>query len=47
MLERGRVVCPWHAYAFDVHTGEAEDDPEVKAEVFESKVENGELCVKL
>ena len=45
-LERGRVVCPWHAYAFDVHTGEAEDDPGVRAEVFEAKVENGELCVK-
>jgi len=46
-LEHGRVVCPWHAYAFDLHTGEAEDDPEVKAEVLEAKVENAELRVKL
>lgn len=46
-LENGRVVCPWHAYAFDVQTGEAEDDPEVRAEVLEAKVENGELSVKL
>lgn len=46
-IEGGRVVCPWHAYAFDVHTGEAESDPDVKAEILEAKVESGELRVKL
>ena len=46
-IEEGRVVCPWHEYAFDVHTGAAHDDPGVKAEVFEAKVEDGELRVKL
>ena len=46
-IEDGRVVCPWHSYAFDVRTGVAQNDPEVKAEVFEAKVENGELRVKL
>ena len=46
-LEGGRVVCPWHAYAFDVQTGETEDDPEVRAEVFEARIEDGELRVKL
>jgi nitrite reductase (NADH) small subunit len=47
MLEGRRVVCPWHSFAFDVHTGEAEDAPELKAEVLDAKVENGELRVKL
>ena len=46
-IEDGRVVCPWHGYAFDVHTGQASDDPEVKAEILESKVESGELRAKL
>jgi nitrite reductase (NADH) small subunit len=46
-LERGRVVCPWHAYAFDLRTGEAEDEPSLKAEVLEAKIEDGELRVKL
>jgi nitrite reductase/ring-hydroxylating ferredoxin subunit len=46
-LERGRVVCPWHAYAFDLRTGEAEDEPSLTAEVLEAKVEDGELRVKL
>jgi nitrite reductase (NADH) small subunit len=45
-IENGRVVCPWHAYAFDVHSGET-DDSDVKAEVLEAKVENGELRVKM
>lgn len=46
-IENGRVVCPWHAFAFDVHTGEAEDDPGLRAEVLEARVENNELRVKL
>src|SRR5579863_9768437 len=46
-IENGRVVCPWHSYAFDVHTGEASDDPAVKAEVLQAQVEGGELRVKL
>ncbi len=46
-IEDGKVVCPWHGYAFDVHTGNAPDDPELKVEVFPSKLENGELSAKL
>ena len=46
-IEDGRVVCPWHGYAFDVHTGEAQDAPELTAQVFEAKVEAGELRAKL
>jgi nitrite reductase (NADH) small subunit len=47
IVEDGRVVCPWHAYAFDPRSGVADQDPEVKAEVFEAKIEDGELRVKL
>ena len=47
IIEDGRVVCPWHTYAFDVKTGKSEQDPDVKAEVFEAKIEDGELRVKL
>lgn len=47
IVEDGRVVCPWHAYAFDIHSGVADQDSEVKAEVFEAKIEGGELRVKL
>ena len=46
-IEDGRVVCPWHAFAFDVRTGAASDDPEIRAQVFEAQVEHGELRAKL
>ena len=47
IIEEGRVVCPWHGYAFDPRTGASEQDPDVKAEVFEAAVENGELRAKV
>lgn len=46
-IENGKVVCPWHEYAFDLRTGANEEDPDLKARVFEAKVENGELRAKL
>lgn len=46
-IEGGRVVCPWHSIAFDLRTGEADGEPELKAQVFEAKVEDGELRAKL
>jgi nitrite reductase (NADH) small subunit len=47
IVEDGRVVCPWHGYAFDVHTGATEQDPDLKAEVLESSLADGELRAKL
>lgn len=46
-IEDGCVVCPWHSYSFDVRTGVCPQDNELKAEVLESAVENGELRAKL
>jgi nitrite reductase (NADH) small subunit len=46
-IEDGRVVCPWHSYAFDPRTGESAQDPSVKAQVFEAVVANGELRAKI
>ena len=47
VIEDGRVVCPWHGYAYDPRTGATENDPELKVQVFESKVEGGELRAKI
>jgi nitrite reductase (NADH) small subunit len=46
-IEDGRVVCPWHAISFDLRTGESEEEPTLRAEVLEAKVEDGELRAKL
>jgi len=47
VIEESRVVCPWHAYAFDLRSGASEQDASLKAEVLEATVEGGELRVKL
>jgi nitrite reductase (NADH) small subunit len=47
IVEDGRVVCPWHGYSFDARTGVSPEVPDLKAQVYESVVENGELRAKL
>ncbi|MGA7155658.1 MAG: Rieske (2Fe-2S) protein [Acidobacteriaceae bacterium] len=46
-VEDGKVLCPWHAWAFDVTTGEAAAPEEGKVEVFAVKVEGGDVLVEL
>jgi nitrite reductase (NADH) small subunit len=46
-IEGGKLVCPWHAIAFDVTTGLTDEDPDLKVEVLEAKVEDGELRARL
>jgi nitrite reductase (NADH) small subunit len=46
-IEEGRVVCPWHGFSFNVQTGATRDDPDLRVEVLEAKIEDGELRAKL
>jgi nitrite reductase (NADH) small subunit len=46
-VEDGRVVCPWHGYAFDPRTGVCDQDDNLKAQVLESELTDGELRAKL
>ena len=43
----GRVVCPWHGWEFDLKTGQCAHIPNTKVPVFETKVENGEVLVRV
>jgi len=47
MIEKGKVVCPWHGWAWDPKTGEAADDPNAKVAVYPMKIENGDVLVEL
>ncbi len=47
MLEGGKVICPWHAWAFDLKTGAAEHVPETKVPVYEVRVEGEDVLAKL
>jgi nitrite reductase (NADH) small subunit len=46
-VEGGKIVCPWHAWAFDPVTGEAAHFPEAKVQVYELNIRNSDVLVKL
>lgn len=41
----GAVMCPWHAWRFDVRTGAWLDSPRVKTDSFEVRVVDGMIQV--
>lgn len=41
------VTCPWHAWDFDVTTGENSEDPDEKQDVFSVKVDDGHILVEV
>ena len=43
-LEGCAVTCPWHAWTFDLKTGESLTD-DLKVAVYETKVEGGTVLV--
>ncbi len=44
----GKVVtCPWHAWTYDVSTGECTFNSSIRVDRFEVKVENGEVKVTI
>jgi nitrite reductase (NADH) small subunit len=47
MIEGGKVICPWHAWAFDLKTGEAVYTAMAKVPVFEVRIEGDELLANL
>jgi len=47
MLEDGKVVCPWHAYAFDLKTGGCTHQPKIAVKVYGVKIEGNDVLVAL
>ncbi|QNI34392.1 Rieske (2Fe-2S) protein [Alloacidobacterium dinghuense] len=47
MIEGGKLICPWHAWAFDLRTGEAAHTTMARVPVYEVKVEGEDVLVKL
>ncbi|MCC9599812.1 nitrite reductase small subunit NirD [Stieleria sp. JC731] len=45
-VEGNSVTCPWHAWRFCVADGTWEDNPRVKVDCFEVKVEDDEVFVR-
>lgn len=47
VVEDGKVVCPWHGWAFDAKTGVSTHSAQAMVEVFELKIEGGDVLVKI
>jgi nitrite reductase (NADH) small subunit len=47
MIEGNKIVCPWHAWAFDVKTGAAEHTPMARVPVYEVRIEGEDVSIKL
>src|SRR4051794_8912266 len=46
-LEAGIVTCPWHAWRFGIHDGKWCDNPKIKIDAFEVRVEGDEIQVRV
>ena len=47
MLEGHEVMCPWHAWTWDVRTGENTANPTLKVDAYEVRVEDGVVLVRV
>ena len=47
MLEGNSIVCPWHAWVFDVTTGQSPVNPRAKIPCVPVKVEGNDVFVNL
>lgn len=47
VVENGKVFCPLHAWPFDLRTGQCDTNPNATVDCFETKVEDGEVFVRL
>ena len=46
VISGGKVVCPWHGWAWDPKTGEAVP-PGAKVAVYAVKIEGGDVLIEL
>jgi nitrite reductase (NADH) small subunit len=47
MLDGPAVMCPWHAWTWDVRTGENTANPGLCIPTYEVKVEDGQVMVRV
>ena len=45
-VEENTVTCPWHAWRFCIKDGTWEDNPRVKVDCFEIKIEGDDVLVR-
>ena len=46
-VEKGVVTCPWHAWRFCIYDGKWCDNPRIKIDAFEVRVEGDDIQVRV
>jgi len=46
VVEDGKVICPWHGWAWNPRTGQA-GPPDAKIQVYPVKIENGDVLIEI
>jgi len=47
VIEKGKVVCPWHGWVWDPRTGQAAHNAEARLAVYPLKIEDGEVLIEI
>ena len=47
VIDRGKLICPWHGWEWNPSTGEAVHNPAAKVAVYPVKIEHGDVLIKL
>ena len=47
VIEKGKVVCPWHGWAWDPSTGQAVHNPNARLAVYPIRIENGDVLIEI
>jgi nitrite reductase (NADH) small subunit len=47
VIDRGKLICPWHGWEWNPSTGEAAHNPATKIAVYSLKIENGDVFIAL
>lgn len=46
-LDGDLIVCPWHGWRFNVHTGERRENPDIRVACVEVRVRGSDVQVKV
>jgi nitrite reductase (NADH) small subunit len=47
VIEKGKLICPWHGWAWDPTTGQAVHNPNARVAVYPLKIENGDVLIDI
>ena len=47
VIDGGKVVCPWHGWAWDPASGEATHNPAAKVAIYPLKIEGEDVLVEI